>query len=242
MYICFSTSILFNMSKKHYFRIMIGPFIKAFTDPVRDKTGMNLRSGNLFLVTLFLLSMTLANAQTTETVFDIHYNKKVIGTVTALKIQSGNKIVEDLHTKTDSKVLMLEVHVESEINITYNKNILSKGVAYRRSNRGNEDIQSSIMKTDETSYSVERDHKKQSLKTAGIDFCVIDLYFTEPVGKTTAFSNMYGQFISITKEGAGKYKTVLPDGKKATYLYEAGKLQTIEVDMPIGKVISKRRK
>lgn len=225
----------------HHFRIMIGYFINGLTDSVRNKTGINVRLINLSFA-LFLLSMVPANAQTTETIFDIHYKNKVIGIVTALKIQTGNKTVEDLHTKTDSKVLMLEVHVESEINITYNKNTLSKGVAYRRSNRGSEDIQSTIMKTDDTSYSIERGKKKQSLKTASIDFCIIDLYFTEPVGKTTAFSNMYGQFISIIKEGAGKYKTVLPDGKKATYIYEAGKLQTIEVDMPLGKVISKRRK
>lgn len=227
------------MLQKYKPGIIIGYLISL----IKHKAGIHLKLDRSLMTTaLFLLSMIIANAQTTEAIFDIYFKNKVIGFVTASKIQTGNKIVEDLHTKTNSKILMLEIHVESEINITYNKNILTKGIAYRQSNRGNEDIQSTIVKIDEKSYSIERDQKKQILKTGIIDFCVIDLYFTEPIGKTTVFSNMYGQFISITKEGPGRYKSILPDGKHATYIYEAGKLEKIEVEMSLGKVISKRRK
>lgn len=224
--------------------------------PLFNKTGLSAKAQHapaigktrcflfkrLPLIVLFLLGAGFARAQATEIIFDIYYKDKIIGLVTALKIQNGNKITEDLHTKTDSKVLMLEVHVESEINTTFHKNILQKGIAYRRSNRGSEDIETTILKTDERSYTIERDQKKQILKTSAIDFCIVDLYFTEPVGKKNVFSNMYGQFITIIDEGGGTYKTLLPDGKKAIYTYEAGKLETIEVEMSLGKVVSKRRK
>lgn len=212
-----------------------GPFI--------SKAGLCLKFRRLLAtVMLYLLSIGLADAQTTEILFDIYYKNKVIGIVTALKVQTGNKIIEDLHTKTDTKVLMMEMTVESEIKVTYTKNILTKGTAYRRSNRGQEDIQATTVKTAENLYTVERDQKKQSLRTDNIDFCVIDLYFTEPVGKTRIYSNMYGQFINISDEGRGRYKTILPDGKSAIYVYEAGKLETIEVQIALGKVVTKRRK
>ena len=230
------------MQQKNNQLIMISQLTAAMTSSLKNRTGIRIQRKHSFITTAILfLSIVSLQAQTTKIVFDTYYKNKSIGIVTALKVHTDSNTVVDLHTKTDSKVLMLEVHVESEINIIYTSNTLRKGVAYRHSNRGSEDIQSTTVKTTESFYSIEREHKKQILTVNSIDFCVTDLYFNEPVGRTKVFSNMYRQFINITNEGAGKYKTILPDGKKATYTYVGGKLSTIEVDMPIGKVISKRR-
>jgi hypothetical protein len=52
---------------------------------------------------------------------------------------------------------------------------------------------------------------------------------------------VYASYVNISDKGNGTYVLSLPDGKKSTYIYKNGQLDTIIVDMPLGQVVSKRR-
>src|SRR4051812_9400909 len=76
--------------------------------------------------------------KTTKIEFDVFTNDNLIGNATATKIKTGDKITEFLEIKTETKVLLMAVRVESKISLLFIKRSLQKGVASRSANMGNE--------------------------------------------------------------------------------------------------------
>lgn len=192
---------------------------------------------------LFLLlasNVLFVQAQKTAITFEVAFKKNKIGTVQAVREITGNKITNDLSTKTDAKVFMIPVHVESEVSLMKENGILVKGTAYRHANRGSEDVHATVKKIAENTYQAEKNGKINRLENKTIGFCVVDLFFQEPVGLKQVFSNMYADFLTITELGGGKYQVITPDKKNTYYNYRNGQLITVESDTPLGKVISKR--
>ncbi len=179
--------------------------------------------------------------QKTQISFDVFHNEENIGTLQAIKIKNGKKTVKDLRTNTNAKVLMMSIHVESEINTVSEEEILIKGIAYRHANRGTEDIQATVTKKDSKNYEAERNGVKKKIVGNVINYCVIDLYFKEPVGLSKIFSNMYADFLPIKKLEQGHYVLTTPDSKTSHYYYTNGNIERIEVEISLGKVISKRK-
>ncbi len=192
------------------------------------------------LLSFYLAALQLSLAQKTEATFEVTFKGDKIGTLHALEDRSGSQLVKDLRTVTDTKVIMMSIHVESEVSITHIDGALIKGTAYRHANRGAEDVHAHVTRIDDTSYEVERNGRKEKMENVKIDFCVIDLFFREPRGMKTIFSNMYAQMLTIKNVGAGKYMLVTPDNKNSYYTYQNGKLMTVETDTPVGKVVSTR--
>jgi hypothetical protein len=187
------------------------------------------------------LNMQTGNTKTTKIEFDVFTNEKLIGSAIATKIKTGNTITESLEIKTETRVLLMDVRVESNISLVFINRALKKGIARRHANMGNENVESQVIKTDAKTYRINWNGEQKTLKTGKIDYCVVDLYFIEPKHKKYVFSTMYAQYLQIIHEGHGRYKTILPDKKDAVYIYKNGRLETIEVDIPLGKVITKRR-
>jgi hypothetical protein len=193
------------------------------------------------LLLLVLASNVLfLQAQKTAITFEVVFKKNKIGTVQAVQEKTGNKITHDLSTKTDAKVFMISVHVESEVTLMKENGTLTTGTAYRHANRGSEDVHATVKKIAEKTYQAEKNGKINRFENKTIEFCVVDLFFQEPVGLKQVFSNMYADFMPIKDLGAGRYQVITPDKKNTYYNYQNGQLITVESDTPLGKVISKR--
>ncbi len=192
----------------------------------------------LFLFVFGVVQLSVA--QKTEVEFNVFFKDKNIGTMRAVEEKSGTKSVKDLRTKTDAKIMFIAIHVESEVKATHESGILISGTSYRHANRGANDVQARVTKTGYKLYQKERNGMKGKIEGKEISTCVIDLFFREPKGIKTIFSNMYADFLTLKEISSGKYQLITPDSKDSYYTYKKGKLVTVESDTPVGKVISKR--
>lgn len=195
----------------------------------------------LLLICFFFIGSTTIKAQNTVINFDVIFDGKSIGTLTASKEVAGTKIVKNLRSNTDAKILMLSVHVESEVHVKTEGEILTSATAYRHANRGAEDIQTTTVKGTGNTYNIVKNGEKIQLTHAGIKFCVTDLYFTEPLGVTNVYSSTYGAFLPVKYISKGVYKIILPDGKTTTFTYVNGKLTGAVSTMSLGDITFKRK-
>lgn len=183
----------------------------------------------------------LSNAQQTSISFDVFMKGKDIGDVIATEQKTNTRTVKDIRTNCDNKVLMISVHVESELTTTHENGTMLKGTAYRHANRGASDVHAQTTRTGANQYTIERNGSKSNITNQDIHFCVADLYFREPKGLSSIFSNMWGTNVTVASLGGGKYTVTNPDGKSSTYTYQNGSLVQMEVETPIGKVTTKRK-
>jgi len=146
---------------------------------------------------------------------------------------------EELKSKTDTHVLFFSFHMESDVMVEKTDGILVSGTAYRESNRGPNDVQSRVTK-DGTRYEREQNGMKDKISLANVTFCVIDLYFEEPKNIKKIFSNMYTQMLPLKRIDSGKYQLITPDKNNPIFVYQAGKLVQVELNTPIGQVITTR--
>jgi len=74
--------------------------------------------------------------------------------------------------------------------------------------------------------------KTEKLQNQDIWFTVSKLYYTEPIGINTIFSERFGKFLSLEKLEQNKYALSKPDGRKNIYFYEKGICRKVIVDNP----------
>ncbi|MDF2455629.1 MAG: hypothetical protein K0R51_1622 [Cytophagaceae bacterium] len=196
---------------------------------------------SILLLSFLYLGTGISNAQNTVITFDVIFDGKSIGTMTASKEVAGTKVVKDLRSNTDAKILMLSVHVESEVHVKTEGEILTSTTAYRHANRGAEDIQTTTVRGTGNTYDIVKNGEKIQLTHVGIKFCVSDLYFTEPLGITNIYSSTYGAFLPVKYISKGVYKLVLPDGKSTTFTYVNGKLTGAVATMSLGDITFKTK-
>lgn len=200
-----------------------------------------MRLFSILLISVFFIGSNLVKAQHSVIDFDVIYDGKSIGTLTASKTVEGKKVVKNLRSNTDAKVLMISVHVESEVKVHSEGEIITSATAYRHANRGAEDIQTTTLKGAGNVYDIVKNGEKIQLTHVGIKFCVTDLYFTEPLGITSVYSSTYGTFLPLKYVSKGVYKIVLPDGKTTTFTYVGGKLTQAVATISLGEILFKRK-
>ncbi len=196
---------------------------------------------SFILISFLHLGTGSLKAQVTTINFDVIFHGQSIGTLSASKEVLGNKIIKNLRSTTDAKVMLLSVHVESEVQVKTEGEILISATAYRHANRGAEDIQTTTVKGAGNTYDIRKNGEHIELTHVGIKFCVIDLYFTEPLGITKVYSSTYGTFLTINYVSKGVYRITLPDEKTITFTYVSGKLTQTVVTMSLGDILFKRK-
>lgn len=172
--------------------------------------------------------------------FAVYHKDKLIGSVTAIQISNGKKVTREMKTNTRSRILMMSIEVESEIVAVYEDSVMIKSVSYRFANKGNENSQSSTLRTEKQKYQVTVNGKSNHLTGKDIFYSVVDLYFREPLGISQIYSNIHGKFLTLLHLGAHRYKMTLPDGKETYYTYSNNELISIEIEMKAGKVVTKK--
>jgi hypothetical protein len=200
-----------------------------------------MRTFSFLLISFLYLGSTLVKAQHTVINFDVIYDGKSIGTLTASKEVEGKKVVKNLRSNTDAKILMISAHTESEVKVYSEGEIMTSTTAYRHANRGAEDIQTTTTKGAGNTYDIVKNGSKIQLTHVGIKFCITDLYFSEPLGISSIYSSTYGDFLPLKYISKGVYKIVLPDGKTTTFTYIDGKLTQAVATVSSGDILFKRK-
>ena len=181
-----------------------------------------------------------ATAQKTEISFHVVFKDENIGKLHAVEERSETKSHKDLRTETDASIFAMSIHVESEVKTAHDNGILIEGTSYQHANRGAEDIHGHVTTIGDKHYQAIRNGNTRQIKGQHISFCVIDLYFNEPIGISHVFSNMYTDFVSIKSIDQGKYQLTTPDEKESFFTYRNGKLMSVETKTPLGKVVVTR--
>jgi len=188
---------------------------------------------------LIVLIQLGSHAQVVKHTFNVEFKGKSIGHIYALKKTEGDKELFDLTTNTDVSILAFSVHVESEIELIKKNGSLMISKCYRHSNRGSEDIVSHVEKVDNKKYKIEKNNKITSMEGA-INYCIVDMYFKEPMDHQVVFSNMHTGFININKIEEHSFEVETPDGNSTLYHYQNGNLISIEMKTKVGDVICTR--
>lgn len=194
---------------------------------------------NFSLLAIFLLVCTFTRGQEMEILFDVMFKDKKVGVLRAQETKSESTSLKLLTTETSTTFLFIPIHMESEVSTTQKSGVLIKGTAYRNASKSS-DVIATVTKIGFRIYQRERNGVKDKIKNQRITFCVVDLYFKEPVEITQVFSNMYAQTLKLKRMDNGVYQLITPDNNNSLYTYRNGELISIEVDTPVGKVMSKR--
>lgn len=194
---------------------------------------------NFLLLASFFLMWSVTFAQKTEILFDVILKEKKIGVLHAQETKSDSKSFKVLTVETKTTFLFIPIHMESEVSTIQRNGVLIEGTAYRNASRKSKDVTAKVTKIGFRLYQRERNGVKDKIKKR-ITFCVVDLYFKEPTEIRQVFSNMYAQMLALKRISNGIYQLITPDNNNSLYIYRNGQLVSIEVDTPVGKVVSKR--
>lgn len=195
---------------------------------------------NFSLLAIFLMVCTFTRAQEKEIRFDVMFKDEKVGVLRAQETKSESTSLKLLTTETSTTFLFIPIHMESEVNTTQENGVLIKGTAYRNASRKSSDVIATVTKIGFRLYQRERNGVKDKIRNQRITFCVVDLYFKEPVEITRVFSNMYAQTLKLKRLYNGVYQLITPDNNNSLYTYRNGELISIEVDTPVGKVMTRR--
>ncbi len=179
-------------------------------------------------VTVPLLAQPNAPAHLPQTQrFSIEIAGIRVGTVQAVREEKpGNRSV--ITTVSDVKIHLLvytvKVYYKAITQLTGNK--LTNSYVDAHSNRGNYMAKTDWKQDhyDVVAHQYKYDHTA-TIREA-IDFTMLGLYFTEPVGRKRIYSEYFGDFFSVEKTGPGQYRTRL-DEKEDEYFYEKGQLAKV---------------
>jgi hypothetical protein len=195
---------------------------------------------NYCLLATFLLVWTFTFAQEKKILFDVMYKDGKVGVLHALETKSKTKSFKTLIIETNTSFLFIPIHMESEVSTTQKNGILIEGTAYRNASRKSSDVIATVTKTGFRWYKREVNGVKDKIKKHRITFCVVDLYFKEPIGVAQVFSNMYAEMLQLKRVSVGKYQLITPDNNDSIFTYTDGKLVRIETVTIVGKVFTKR--
>ena len=193
----------------------------------------------LFLFSIILHSISLV-AQSTVTLFAVEMNEKKIGELKATKNVNGKMVTKNISSNSKTNVFALSVHVESEVYVTCENELLKTSFSYRKVSHGSDNIETTIKQLAPAKYKIVK-NGVSSIINGSITYSIVDLYFKEPKGLNNIFSNTHGEFLKIKNIGKNKYELKLPDGKTNTFTYLNGKLIQVEAKIMVGKVIFKRK-
>ncbi|MBC7451871.1 MAG: hypothetical protein H7259_10315, partial [Cytophagales bacterium] len=189
----------------------------------------------LFFIFSGFIADTNSNTSFYYLKYDVEIQGKVAGWMTSTKTVSSDK--SEIKFLIDSKV---EVDFLTKIDVRYNLESIFKNNFLNISrlvNIVNKDTQTyTRLQWDGIRYQTWNKDKSEYINAQKIVYSIGCLYFKEPVGLTTLFSEKYLAFCPITKNG--EYYTVsFPDGNKSIYKYQNGICVWVEAKQKLYKII-----
>jgi hypothetical protein len=165
-------------------------------------------------------------------VYDILLAGRDVG---ELKIEAvaGNQANESFRVQGAINTLFYDVVYVGE-NL-FEKGVLKSSLSTQEVN-GNMKEKTRTYQTPQNSYQVVFADAKAGRKKIPdlphpISHTVTSLYYREPVNLRQVYSERFGQMCALRRLSASSYEVVMPDGKKATYHYRAGRCQKVESEI-----------
>ncbi|RYG05440.1 MAG: hypothetical protein EOO02_03820 [Chitinophagaceae bacterium] len=191
------------------------------------KLIIHLRSGQKSLALVMLLSATsCAMAQNNTVMYDVIYKDEKIGSTRINTITGGDSLHCSIVTNISTRFIF-SIKVKSVEESTYHSGKLVHSITNRNVN-GNEKVNRTTV-AGINNYSVHREGTKSIFKSDKINFNVMMLYLTEPVGITKIYSDNHQQFLRIANTGPHTYRLNMPDGNHNLYHYTNGVCTKVEV-------------
>ena len=150
-----------------------------------------------------------------------------VGTVTAVREEKpGNRSVITTVSDVNIHLLVYTVKVYYKAISQFTGSKLMGSYVDAHTNRGNYMARTDWKQDhyDVVAHQYKYDHTA-TIREA-IDFTLLGLYFTEPVGRTRIYSEYFGDFFSVEKTGPSQYRTLL-DEKEDEYFYDKGRLTKV---------------
>lgn len=158
--------------------------------------------------------------------YSVQLRGKQIGKIKATIINEGDR--KTYKVNSDTKVSMLcSISYTSQLEATFLGNELESAVS--RSFQNGKAKDDSEVKRAGGKYHIYRGDTELTFNAA-IKHSVVKLYFEEPLGITSIFSEAHGTFCKLVDTGNHVYKLILPDKNINYYHYKNGMLQMVKVD------------
>lgn len=129
---------------------------------------------------------------------------------------------------------MIKLDLFYKIEAIFEKNILMVSNAIETAN-GKENTNSETKKST-TGYTVKTKKETKTISHKGITNNLCKLYFEEPIGITSVWSDTFGQMLTIKPAGEHRYELKLPNGKSSFYSYLKGICTLVETEIMFGKI------
>ena len=158
--------------------------------------------------------------------YDVILFGKKIGSTTVERIDKGNGIVNYKLTSSS------EVEILFSKKTSYmNSDVFFKdGKLYSSYVKNIKDGVTEITNVlwEATKYIIKKGSEVLHLDKQ-LDYSSINLYFSEPVGRTSIFSERLGSFTTFKKTAEGVYECKLDNGVNNIYRYRNGELYELEI-------------
>jgi len=182
------------------------------------------------LASTVLLLFIIWPGMSQELMYTITWKDDSIGYLKASREKVQDNEYYYINSNTEFRVLFrfnLNYQYENE----YRKGRLYSASAKNSLNQKDRDQSSIIWQNNH--YVLRINDKTEKLQDQDLWFTVSKLYYTEPIGISTIFSERFGKFLTIDKLAKNKYALTKPDGRKNIYFYDKGICQKVIVDNPI---------
>lgn len=159
--------------------------------------------------------------------FDVVRNDKTIGELTAKQYSNAGHITYTTTTQINTRIIKY-IEVYYQFVVTMSRNYLNTADALITVNGKIRDH--TLTYKEGSNYCIQSDNRVEQCLSKRIDYPVILLMFKEPVNVSKAYSEINGEFHSISSLGNQSYQKTNLKGNSDCYYYENGKLQFATID------------
>jgi hypothetical protein len=160
-----------------------------------------------------------SDSQTQSLKYALIVNNKNIGHVLASQTKEANYITYKIQSRAKVDIFISFMN-DFLMNTTFKDGVMQESFTERRVNEAVTDY--CKIRYEDNIYHIDYKKQKKYLKDYKLQFTVACLYFNEPKGLKTVFSESYGSFLPIKEVGPQKYELTLPTGQKNFYMYKDG--------------------
>ncbi len=182
------------------------------------------------LLASIILFFFIRAGMSQELMYTITWRDDSIGYLKAEREQIQDNEYYNINSDTEFNILFsfsLNYKYENE----YRNGRLYSASANNSLNQKERDQSSIIWQNDH--YLLRVNDKSEKVENQKITFTVSKLFFNEPVGIDTIFSERFGKFLALEKLEQNKYILTKPDGRENIYFYDNGICSKVIVDNPI---------
>ncbi|MCB9283269.1 MAG: hypothetical protein H6563_04280 [Lewinellaceae bacterium] len=170
--------------------------------------------------------------------FDILYHDRVIGELVSSRERTGNQEIYRNTTTIRTRVFT-QIEVQYQSRVVYQDGILQEATV---TSLFNGDVYDNV-KTQKVGndYQFYKDGKLKRTLQGPITFSAQQMYFKEPAGISSAYSEEAGVFHTIKADDKAKYSKINSRGRTNYFYYENQYLKKIELDGGLFEVVMIRK-